>query len=126
MRNGEGERREITIMIKITIKGMARIQGYCEKCGFTRGPALFLVLLPLLGWTALADEELSGGEATVFIRSSLAFSLPADNLPLGDLPRFFSGNALFNTNWVSASSVVDGRDGLGPLFNARSCSACHF
>ena len=114
------------IKIRITIKGMARIQGFCEKCGFTRGPAIFLVLLPLLGWTALANEELSGGETTVFIRSSLAFSLPADNLPLGDLPRFFSGNALFNTNWVSASSVVDGRDGLGPLFNARSCSACHF
>ena len=87
---------------------------------------LALIFINLLGLTAVADEEWAGGETTVFIRSSLAFSLPADNLPLGDLPRFFAGNAFFNTNWVSASSTVDGRDGLGPLFNARSCSTCHF
>lgn len=87
---------------------------------------LALIFINLLGLTAVADEEWAGGETTVFIRSSLAFSLPADNLPLGDLPRFFAGNAFFNTNWVSASSAVDGRDGLGPLFNARSCSTCHF
>ena len=87
---------------------------------------LALIFINLLGWTAAAEEDRSGGDATVFNRSSLAFSLPADNLPLGDLPRFFAGNAFFNTNWVSASSTVDGRDGLGPLFNARSCSTCHF
>ena len=29
--------------------------------------------------------------------------------------KFFSRDTLFNTTWVNASSVVDGRDGLGPL-----------
>ncbi|MGC4087145.1 MAG: di-heme oxidoredictase family protein [Polyangiaceae bacterium] len=38
----------------------------------------------------------------------------------------FVGNSFFNQNWVSAPSSVDSRDGLGPLFNARSCSGCHF
>jgi CxxC motif-containing protein (DUF1111 family) len=39
---------------------------------------------------------------------------------------FFVGNSLFNSNWVSAPASVAQRDGLGPLFNARSCSGCHF
>jgi CxxC motif-containing protein (DUF1111 family) len=75
--------------------------------------------------TAFADL-LSGGKTTVFDTSVDAFGFPATNLPLREQPRFFSGNAFFNTNWVDAASEVNGRDGLGPLFNVRSCSACHF
>lgn len=99
---------------------------FVDPLPHTRQWRLSLIFINLLGLAAVANEEWSGGETTVFDRSSLAFSLPADNLPLRDLPRFFAGNAVFNANWVSASSVVDGRDGLGPLFNARSCSTCHF
>lgn len=55
-----------------------------------------------------------------------AFSLSARNLAQEQRDRFFLGNALFNTNWVSSPSSTTARDGLGPLFNARSCSACHF
>jgi CxxC motif-containing protein (DUF1111 family) len=41
--------------------------------------------------------------------------------------RFFSvGNNFFNDNWVIAPASTEGRDGLGPLFNAQSCSSCHF
>lgn len=71
-------------------------------------------------------DLLPGGKTTVFDQSANAFGLPASNLPLEEHPRFFAGNAFFNTNWVDASSEVNGRDGLGPLFNVRSCSACHF
>ncbi len=40
--------------------------------------------------------------------------------------RVFSlGNNFFNTNWVIAPGEPANRDGLGPLFQARSCSACH-
>jgi CxxC motif-containing protein (DUF1111 family) len=39
--------------------------------------------------------------------------------------RFFVGNSFFNRNWVIAPSSTAARNGLGPLFNARSCSACH-
>jgi CxxC motif-containing protein (DUF1111 family) len=39
---------------------------------------------------------------------------------------FFVGNNFFNDNWVTAPSSTEGRDGLGPLFNAQSCSTCHF
>jgi CxxC motif-containing protein (DUF1111 family) len=38
---------------------------------------------------------------------------------------FFIGNAFFNSAWVVAPASAAARDGLGPMFNARSCAACH-
>ncbi|MGO4706922.1 di-heme oxidoredictase family protein [Microvirga sp. 2MCAF38] len=35
------------------------------------------------------------------------------------------GRALFRRAWVPAPSSTLANDGLGPLFNARSCAACH-
>src|SRR5690606_23042947 len=32
---------------------------------------------------------------------------------------------LFRKDWVSSPSSTQASDGLGPLFNARSCQACH-
>jgi CxxC motif-containing protein (DUF1111 family) len=55
-----------------------------------------------------------------------AFSLPIPALSEAHLRTFFVGNSFFNQNWVMAPATVQDRDGLGPLFNARSCSTCHF
>ncbi|HET9934461.1 MAG TPA: di-heme oxidoredictase family protein [Polyangiaceae bacterium] len=68
----------------------------------------------------------SGGDTTVFDATHDAFSLPAPGLSPRHRSSFFVGNSFFNQNWVAAPSSVDSRDGLGPLFNARSCSGCHF
>ncbi|MBB3048257.1 CxxC motif-containing protein (DUF1111 family) [Litorivivens lipolytica] len=35
------------------------------------------------------------------------------------------GASFFNKPWVTAPSTTHDRDGLGPLFNAHSCSSCH-
>jgi CxxC motif-containing protein (DUF1111 family) len=35
------------------------------------------------------------------------------------------GRELFDRNWVSAPSSAKSNDGLGPLYNATSCGACH-
>ncbi|MGV3619472.1 MAG: di-heme oxidoredictase family protein [Archangium sp.] len=40
-------------------------------------------------------------------------------------PAFYAGIALVKQPWIKAPSVTDARDGLGPLFNAASCLACH-
>ncbi|HKB09755.1 MAG TPA: di-heme oxidoredictase family protein [Vicinamibacterales bacterium] len=73
-----------------------------------------------------SDDALSGGDTTVFDNTRNAFSLTARNLREDHRPSFFVGNSFFNLNWVVAPASVRGRDGLGPLFNARSCSGCHF
>ncbi|MDN5211519.1 di-heme oxidoredictase family protein [Fulvivirgaceae bacterium BMA12] len=71
-------------------------------------------------------EEFSGGAATVFDESVNAFGNPAPNL-LGDGDLLFiTGNSFFNRNWVTSPASTEDLDGLGPLFNSRSCSGCHF
>jgi CxxC motif-containing protein (DUF1111 family) len=72
------------------------------------------------------DEELSGGQGTVFDTTPNAFSLPLPGLEREDELLFFVGNSFFNQNWVTAPASTTARDGLGPTFNARSCAGCHF
>ncbi|MBU2974550.1 c-type cytochrome [Zobellia sp. B3R18] len=71
-------------------------------------------------------EERSGGNATSFIFSPDAFGFSVDGLSLDEQITFGVGNSLFNQNWVTAPASTTARDGLGPFFNARSCSGCHF
>ena len=80
-----------------------------------------------LGPDDLAALE-SGGDGTVFATGQDAFSLPARNLSDDELRRFEIGDGLFEQDWVTAQSGASNaaaRDGLGPLFNAVSCSSCH-
>lgn len=72
------------------------------------------------------SSELSGGEGSISSTSGNAFSLPAKNAGKEHRKSFMIGNALFNTNWVTSPASVKTRQGLGPLFNANSCSSCHF
>ncbi len=72
------------------------------------------------------DEERSGGGASVYDASPLAFSKPINGLQNNDDLLFFVGNSFFRQNWVTAPASTTARDGLGPFFNARSCSGCHF
>jgi CxxC motif-containing protein (DUF1111 family) len=81
--------------------------------------------LPAAG-AGMAPPALPGGATTVFDDTRNAFSFPARNLREQHRAAFFVGNSFFNDNWTSAPGSVDSRDGLGPLFNARSCSGCHF
>jgi CxxC motif-containing protein (DUF1111 family) len=72
-------------------------------------------------------EELPGGATTnVILGGSNAYTAPMPNLVEAHSLDFFSGNSFFNQSWVVAPASTESRDGLGPLFNARSCSACHF
>ena len=74
-----------------------------------------------------AGEELPGGAGTnTLLLGANAFLRPAENLSSEDLLRFYGGNSFFNDNWVEAPASTANRDGLGPHFNARSCSGCHF
>jgi CxxC motif-containing protein (DUF1111 family) len=66
-----------------------------------------------------------GGPATVDADGANAFSLPVPGLSREERRAFSVGNALFRDNWVVAPASAEGRDGLGPLFAANSCSACH-
>lgn len=72
------------------------------------------------------EPTAAAGTATVNDATPDAFSVPAPSLTPEHRAAFFVGNSLFNRSWVAAPASLDSRDGLGPLFNARSCSGCHF
>jgi CxxC motif-containing protein (DUF1111 family) len=71
-------------------------------------------------------DERSGGAATVHDVSPDAFALAVPGLDRSQRRAFAVGNSFFNDAWVVAPASAAGRDGLGPLFNATSCSGCHF
>ncbi|MCB9668664.1 MAG: thiol oxidoreductase [Alphaproteobacteria bacterium] len=72
-------------------------------------------------------EWLPGGDTTnTLLLGSNAFLRPAANLSPENEGAFYGGNSFFNDAWVEAPASTQNRDGLGPLFNARSCSGCHF
>jgi CxxC motif-containing protein (DUF1111 family) len=76
--------------------------------------------------TAEEGEQYSGGETTIFNTSEESFGFFAPNLSPDEQSDFGIGNSFFRQNWVTAPSSTTARDGLGPFFNAISCSSCHF
>ena len=69
--------------------------------------------------------ETLGGDTTAFTAGTNAFELSARNLTNEERRTFEIGDSFFTQNWVAAPSSTVARDGLGPTFNAQSCSSCH-
>jgi len=107
---------------------------------------LFAAAVPLLAGTAtlLAEtiparpamtsddvlqpgEELPGGSATSreSVTNRDAFSHFSHGIGFEGEANFKVGNAIFRKLWVAAPSSTQASDGLGPLYNARSCQNCH-
>lgn len=97
---------------------------------------LMIIFGSLVFWTGSGQTQdggqdyrqnaLLGGTTTIFNTSQNAFGQSAPGLERQDELFFFVGNSFFNQNWVMAPSSTTARDGLGPLFNSRSCAGCHF
>jgi CxxC motif-containing protein (DUF1111 family) len=90
---------------------------------------VFLLLSPVTsifcGEAIPASVALSGGKGTTFNAGKEAYSTPLTTLTRTHRRQFVVGNSFFKDNWVSAPATPANRDGLGPLFHARSCSSCH-
>ena len=69
--------------------------------------------------------EALGGDTTAYTAGSNAFELSARNLTNEERRTFEIGDSFFTQNWVAAPASTEARDGLGPTFNAQSCSSCH-
>jgi len=84
-------------------------------------------VLPALAWlTTLAVAAAAADPrppVTVDSATSNAFSHPLPGLSGEDLVRFTRGDMDFETPFVSSGNAI--RPGLGPVFNASSCEACH-
>lgn len=71
-------------------------------------------------------EQMSAGATTSTQKPSVnAFSQHSENLSFEGQRDFKLGNGLFRKIWTPTPSSTLASDGLGPLFNARSCQRCH-
>jgi CxxC motif-containing protein (DUF1111 family) len=70
-------------------------------------------------------QKSAGGGMTVRRLSTRTYIYPGRAASSKQKLDFWSGFSFFRDPWVTAPSATKARDGLGPLFNARSCIACH-
>lgn len=100
---------------------------------------IFLLLIGFL-WSCSKDDSVyediiakyQDGEENLVSQFSIqaftadkAFGRAIPELSDIELSFFGIGNAMFDQSWVSSPASTTSRDGLGPIFNARACSACH-
>lgn len=71
-------------------------------------------------------EGKPAGAATVARSQGVkVFKSPSENMAFEQRFEFLLGEALFEKLWVSSPSSTKASDGVGPLYNARSCARCH-
>jgi len=93
------------------------------------GILIFLVLLLIKCQKATVfpatqyDDELSGGDETVFDATSQAFGSMFPRLTGYDVHVHTLGDLVFNQSFVTAPALI--HSGLGPIYNSTACTNCH-
>ncbi|MEM6730196.1 MAG: di-heme oxidoredictase family protein [Myxococcota bacterium] len=105
----------------LRMRRLAGLAFVLSATACTRTPASDLPRAP----APQASERAPGGATSTRFEPAPSFALPAANLPESARPHFYAGRALAHQPWVKAPTTTDARDGLGPLYNARTCLACH-
>lgn len=67
----------------------------------------------------------AGAATTPATTATKIFKSPSANMGFDRKMQFLLGEALFEKLWVSAPASTKASDGVGPLYNARSCARCH-
>lgn len=82
--------------------------------------------LGALASAAIAQDTAPQQQIAQRQEQSLRRAVQADTqMPPAKRMDFDLGFGLFKRNWVAAPSSTQAVDGLGPLYNARSCNVCH-
>ncbi|HVI87404.1 MAG TPA: di-heme oxidoredictase family protein [Dongiaceae bacterium] len=85
-----------------------------------------LLLLTLLAGGGLSSTGQADESNTAHSQNPTQRLVTADpKMPEALGLDFSMGAGVFKTNWVAAPASTQAVDGLGPLYNARSCNACH-
>ncbi len=66
-----------------------------------------------------------GSTSSTLMATDSAYNSPFSGLTAEEKQAFYLGESLFERFWVPSPSSTTASDGLGPLFNARSCHSCH-
>ncbi|MFT2092024.1 di-heme oxidoredictase family protein [Paraglaciecola sp. 2405UD69-4] len=95
-------------------------------------PNFPLLLVVIFGLSACSkapefdqSELTPAGEMTAKRVSHRTYVVEGEGVDSLQKLNFWTGFSLFRDPWVIAPSSTKDRDGLGPLFNTRSCISCH-
>ncbi|MEM9602526.1 MAG: di-heme oxidoredictase family protein [Pseudomonadota bacterium] len=108
--------------------GRATPTSTCTAGARHTRPAVVCVALigAALAGALTAEPRLPGGHTThTRADNRQSFSHASTNLPASERMAFTLGNAIFRKRWVASPASTASSDGLGPLYNARSCQRCH-
>lgn len=85
-----------------------------------------LLLLLTASFGINANPQFPGDKTTAnHLNGKHTFLQHFANISLQERMDFNLGQAIFEKLWVSSPSSTTASDGLGPLYNARSCLRCH-
>jgi CxxC motif-containing protein (DUF1111 family) len=130
--NNQTQRTQIVVVAALLTAATIVFWGFVSIGAETiRDPAdaerVAAVTRPATDFTKAESYELNAaGAATSHDPINIsAFSHPSANMAFDRQLDFRVGDGIFRKLWVSAPSSTVSSDGLGPLFNARSCQSCH-
>ena len=131
--SGSSRRQRLQLAIAILVIALAGFgwavwaTQFAWQAGYGSGE------LPAAG---AAPRLLTAGDMTTFHQGFKPFGQPADNLPWQYEKAFEDGDGLFERPFKPASGLASVNtktgeisntpEGLGPLYNANACGACHF
>ncbi len=115
----------VVFAMTMTVAVLAIEHAHADNDGPRR--AMARMLAPTGDFSRAETYETNqGGGAT--IRKPLntsVFSHPSGNMSFERQLDFKVGDGIFRKLWVSSPGSTPSSDGLGPLFNSRSCQGCH-
>lgn len=125
-RKGSGLLAALSVVLGVALMGPV-VAGAGPTRSAVDRERVAAVIQPTTDFSVAEPYELNpGGAATSFATvNRSAFSHPSANMSFERQLDFRVGDGIFRKFWVSSPSSTKSSDGLGPLFNARSCQSCH-
>ena len=117
----------LAIFLAVAAGGMAAGEARRDDLSADDLGRVLAVTAPAADFSRAEPFEAMPGGATTGRKTQGrdVFSTPSANLDSAAGHDFILGNALFRKLWVASPSSTLASDGLGPLYNARSCQSCH-
>ncbi|WP_193187861.1 di-heme oxidoreductase family protein [Nisaea sediminum] len=101
--------------------------GISESAAGSDAERITRVVAPTSDFSSAEKYETMQGGATTHLKriNGDVFSHPSANMAFERRLDFEIGDGIFKKMWVSSPASTKSSDGLGPLYNARSCQRCH-